>query len=209
MLSLTLTIILAVIAIIIVYFARKKIGHEIKHVFFSVIICIMLTSMIQLGIFYFIMKFKVFTMLCKYGFDCNALFNGFLTMSIYSSIAIFAIILSVYYIFKILKGIFKIAIVVIGIALIVVAGVVIYNNYFSNNPILPDTDACIIDEDCIIIQDNGNASAMNGRYIEGRLEDLPNYINETLSCMYRGICVDSKCGIELKENVSACFNFTV
>jgi hypothetical protein len=201
------SIILLIIAVPLVYFLFKKLGHGIKHLFFAVITCIMLTSLIQLGIFYSILKFKIFEVLCSLGLDCNSLFSGFVKLSIFSSIAIFAILISIYYIFKILKGIFKIAIVIIGIILIVIACIIVYKSYVPNNSIMPDVSICSINEDCIIIQDNGNASAMNKKYIEGRLEDSPNSLNASLDCMYRPVCVANKCHTERKENVSVCGNF--
>ena len=201
-----IAILLVLIAIPIVYFLAKKIGHGLKHIFFTALVCIMLTSIIQLGIFYFIMKFGVFSRLCEFGFNCSSLFSGFMKFSLFSSIGIFAILISVYYLFKFLKGIFKIAIVVGGIILIVIACVVVYKSFVPTDSVFPDTSLCVANEDCIIIQEKGNASAMNKQYIGGRLEDIPNSINESLSCMYSGVCIENSCGVVLRENVSSCGN---
>ena len=196
---------LVLIAIPIVYFLAKKIGHGLKHVFFTAIICVMLTSMIQLGIFYFIMRFKVFVYLCKYGADCNSLFSSFVNISLYSSLAIFAFIISIYYLFKFLKGILKWGVIIFGIVLIIVAGVLVFNMFMpSTNKIMPNTSLCISNEDCIVIQEQGNASAMNKKYIQGRLEDIPNSLNSSLTCKYYPICIDKKCDVELRENSSVC-----
>jgi len=200
----TIFIILAVFAIPLVYFLFKKAGHGIKHLFFAFIICIMLTSIIQLGIFYFIMRYSIFEKLCDFGLDCNALFAGFVKLSLYSSIGIFAILLSVYYLFHIMKGLLKWGVIIIGIFIILAACFIVYKSYVPNNSIMPDTTLCSINEDCLVIQDKENVSSMNNKFIEGRLEDIPDSLNETPTCMYKPICVENKCKAELRDNASLC-----
>lgn len=199
LLVILITIFLVIIAVPIVYFLSKKIGHGIKHLFFSIIICIMLTSMIQLGIFYLVMKLRIFAILCEYGFNCNSLFSGFLYISIYSSIAIFSIIISVYYLFKILKGLFKIGIIILGIALIVIACIAVFKSYAPQESDIRNISYCTNLEDCAIIQENENISSININYLNS--ENIPN---ESLNCIYYPTCINNQCGIELRENSSLC-----
>jgi len=198
---------LVLIAIPIVYFLAKKIGHGLKHVFFTAIICVMLTSMIQLGIFYFIMRFRVFVYLCEFGADCNSLFSSFVNISLYSSIAIFALIISVYYLFKFLKGILKWGVIILGIVLIIVAGVLVFNMFMPSTSNTTYIDSHVKDqiskpwpEDLgvvVYLPSSGIASIKQGKeynltfLIKNKIE----YQNFNWEVNINELNVELKCGI--------------
>jgi len=198
-----ISITLFIIAGPVVWFLAKKLKHGLKHVFLAVLVSVMLTSLIQLGIFYFVMKYKVFEILCNLGFDCNNLFSNFLKISIYSSIAIFAFIISIYYIFKILKGIFKWGILIFGVVIIIIACGLVYNMYFSGNHTeeIIDKAFCNTNNDCVLMNSTNSLVAINSNYIKGWQEDIPNSIVQNNSCDYEARCINKKC---IVNNLNSC-----
>jgi hypothetical protein len=190
MLSVILSIILVVIAIPLIYLLAKAIGHGIKEFGKSVLICLMITSILELILFMGLLYTNVFVFMCRIGMDCNAIFDKFISLFFSLSIAIFVIVLCIYYAIKIIKKSLKIFFIILGICLILVAGFSVYN--FQKQGTI-DTTSCNIRSDCVLINSTGSLVAINVNYIKGWQEDIPGSFVQNSSCDYEATCVKNKC----------------
>jgi len=198
MLNVILSVILGIVAIPLIYFLAKAIGHGIKEFGKSILFCLMLTSIFELLLFMGLLYSNVFVFMCRIGMDCNAIFNKFISLFVSLSIGIFVIILCIYYAIKIIKKSLKIFFIILGILLILAAGFSVFNFQKQNT----STSSCNINSDCVLINSTDNLVAINSNYIKGWQEDIPNSFVQNNSCAYEASCVNKKCII--KNSLDTC-----
>lgn len=195
-----LVILIALGLIPVVWFLAKTIKHGIKDLLKSSLICLMITSLLELGFFWIILYSKIFFYMCKIGLNCQGIFSNFIGSFFYMTFFIFIIILSVYYALRALKKIFKVLFVIGGILLIILAVFFLINSPVSKEI---QTDYCLNNSECILSIVDGEITAININYIS---EENQMLINESTTCIYNAICVEKKCRIELNENNSICLD---
>jgi len=98
-----LAIIIPILIIGMIIFFIRKLKYDHKKILKSVWISLLITLILE-GLFYVIGSyFRFFEVMCKIGADCPTQFQMFINYFFYSFIAIFLIVIFIYYIIKMIK----------------------------------------------------------------------------------------------------------